>query len=182
MVAPDCGGDSRFCCAQVKARDGHAVLCAHLTNGVTQAIGGCGGGDDGVGQALNQIFFVRCHMPTLLAFIVKHNTGLTLPKFTLDRGALGWGSIAGMKNKNMRLRLFRDRKGEFRWELIGSNGKKIVGSEKGYKQKKTMGNVLSFILIGYIDGMGDVPFDEKELRDYRPDIDLDDATNGKASR
>jgi uncharacterized protein YegP (UPF0339 family) len=90
-----------------------------------------------------------------------------------------------MKNKNITLKLYRDKRGQFRWTLIASNGKKLADSGEAYKRRGAMEKALTAILLG---GFADAEhehaasLDEDELRDFRPDITLSDETDGKASR
>lgn len=88
-----------------------------------------------------------------------------------------------MKNKNITLKLYRDKKGQFRWTLIASNGRKLADSGESYKRRGAMEKALAAILLGGFCDAGNehaLPLDENELRDFRPDITLDDSTDGKA--
>ena len=43
-----------------------------------------------------------------------------------------------MKTKSNKFVIYKDRKGEFRFRVIHSNGNELFKSSEGYKSKKTM--------------------------------------------
>lgn len=83
-----------------------------------------------------------------------------------------------MKNKRLTLRLYRDAKGEFRWTLIASNGRKLADSGEGYKRRKAMERSLTKVLTNQCPFCYSV---RALVGDFRPDITLDDISeHGKA--
>jgi uncharacterized protein YegP (UPF0339 family) len=80
-----------------------------------------------------------------------------------------------MKNKILKLRLYRDKQKQFRWTLIASNGKKLADSGEGYHHRSAMKKALALLLLG-------PSMDFYDMEDCRNDIILDDDTNGKARR
>ena len=51
-----------------------------------------------------------------------------------------------MKRKEGKVEIYKDRKGEWRWRIIASNGRKLANSGEGYKRKRDCTRSLNFVL------------------------------------
>lgn len=55
----------------------------------------------------------------------------------------------------MKFKIYKDKKGEFRWSLIASNGKKIADSAESYKRKRGCLRTYESLLNLVCDGRKD---------------------------